>query len=46
MAIFEYMVTLAMMGISSVSFIWVIKQIVLLCYWIFKREMERIENNE
>lgn len=42
----EFFMTLAMMNVSIVCFLWIMKQIILLCCWIYKREMERIENNE
>lgn len=42
----EFMFTLAMLTICIVGFIWIMKQIILLGYWFYKHEMERIENNE
>ena len=42
----EFMFTLAMLTICIVGFIWIMKQIILLCLWFYKHEMERIENNE
>ena len=42
MAISEFMFVFAMLNICFVSFIWIIKQILLLCHWFYKREMERL----
>lgn len=46
MTMLEFMCTLAMLNISIVSFIWSMKQIILMSYWFYKREMERINKNE
>ena len=42
----EFTFTLAMLNISIVSFIWIMKQVILLGYWFCKREIGRLENNE
>lgn len=46
MAISEFIFMMAMINICIVCFVWTIKQSVLLGYWFYKCEMEKVENNE
>lgn len=46
MTISEFMFILAMLNICFVSFIWTIKQVILLCHWYYKREMDKLTENE
>lgn len=46
MAVSEFMFILAMLNICFVSFIWNIKQILLLCHCFYEREMDKLTENE
>lgn len=46
MAVSEVMFILAMLNICFVSFIWTIKQILLLCHWYYEREMKKLTKEE
>ncbi len=39
MAFLEFSATSAFLSVSIVSFLWIIKQIVLLCNWFYKHEI-------
>lgn len=45
MTITEIVFILAMLNICIVSFIWIMKQVFQLCYWICKREIEKEIDN-
>ena len=42
----EFLVTVAMWNISIVSFVWLVKQIILLSYWVYQHELGRVEKND
>ena len=46
MAVSEFMFILAMLNICFVSFIWNIKQILLLCHCFYEREMDKLTKEE
>ena len=46
MVVSEFMFILAMLNICFVSFIWTIKQIILLCHWYYEREIIKMANRE
>ena len=46
MAVSEVMFILAMLNICFVSFIWTIKQILLLCHWFYERKRDKLTENE
>lgn len=43
MTLSETMFIFAMFNICFVSFIWIVKQIIQLCYWYYKREENKNE---
>ena len=43
MTVSEFVFTMAMLNICIVSFLWIIKQIIQLSYWYYKREEKRNE---
>ena len=43
MTISEFVFTLAMLNVCFVGFIWIIKQIIQLCYWFYKHEENKNE---
>ena len=46
MAVSELMFILAMLNICFVSFIWNIKQILLLCHWFYERKRDKLTKEE
>ena len=46
MAVSELLFILAMLNICFVSFIWNIKQILLLCHWFYERKRDKLTKKE
>ena len=46
MPVSEFMFIFAMLNICFVCFIWIIKQIILLCHWYYKDQLRKVESDD
>lgn len=46
MIVTELVFIFAMLNICFVSFVWTIKQIILLCHWFYEREIAKLTEDK